>query len=153
MHIVLVAPEIPQNTGSIARLCAATGIKLHLVAPLGFTIDDAQLKRAGLDYWHEVCVGIHADFESFLRTHGEAPLWFMSKKASKNYTDVTFGPDDALVFGSESVGLPESLLLRFAQRTLRIPIREGVRSLNLSASVHVVAYHALMTLGFPGIPH
>ena len=151
MDVVLVAPEIPQNTGSIARMCAATGVRLHLVAPLGFTLDDKYLKRAGLDYWNDVCVGVHKDFETFLSTVGGRRMWFLSKKAKASYAEVEFGEDDVFVFGSESKGLPEDLLERFGAKSLRIPIRPAVRSLNLSAATHIVVYHALSQLNFPGI--
>jgi tRNA (cytidine/uridine-2'-O-)-methyltransferase len=151
MKVVLVSPEIPQNTGSIARMCAATGVRLHLVAPLGFSLDDRYLKRAGLDYWQDVCMGIHPDFDSFLASHDGGPVFLFSKKAERLYTDVTFDGSEALVFGSESVGLAQGLLEQYAHSALRIPIRPGVRSLNLSAAVHVVTYHALAGLGFPGI--
>lgn len=152
IDVALIAPEIPQNTGSIARMCAATGVRLHLVHPLGFSIDDRYLKRAGLDYWGDVCVGVHGDVEALFNVMGSRPMYLFSKKASRVYTDVEYGGDEVLVFGSESVGLPEPLMKQHAERCLRIPIRTGVRSLNLSAAVHLVTYHALSRLGFPGLP-
>lgn len=152
LEVVLVAPEIPQNTGSVARMCAATGIRLHLVHPLGFSIDDRYLKRAGLDYWGDVCVGVHKDLRSLLAVVAGRPVYFFSKKASLNYTAVEVTTDDVLVFGSESAGLPDDMLESFADQLVRIPIRPGVRSLNLSAAVHIVAYHSLSRLGFPGLP-
>jgi len=152
IEVVLVEPEIPQNTGSVARMCAATGVKLHLVGPLGFSLDDKYLKRAGLDYWPDVCLGVHRDFESLLAVVGGRPLYLLTKKAETIYSEVRHTEDDVFVFGSESVGLPEELLARFAERTLRIPIRPGVRSLNMASAVHIVTYQALASLGFPGIP-
>ena len=152
IDVVLVAPEIPQNTGSVARMCAATGIRLHLVHPLGFSIDDRYLKRAGLDYWGDVCVGVHKDLSSLLEVVAGRPVYFFSKKASLTYTEVDVTANDVLVFGSESAGLPDHLLENFVSQLVRIPIRPGVRSLNLSAAVHIVAYHALSCLGFPGLP-
>ena len=152
IEVVLVQPEIPQNTGSIARMCAATGVKLHLVGPLGFSLDDKYLKRAGLDYWPDVCLGVHRDFESLLKVLGKRPLYLLTKKADTLYTSVGYTEDDVFVFGSESVGLPEELLERFAEHTLRIPIRPGVRSLNMASAVHIVTYQALASLDFPGIP-
>jgi tRNA (cytidine/uridine-2'-O-)-methyltransferase len=152
LDIVLVNPEIPQNTGSIARLCAATGIGLHLVGQLGFAVDDKHLKRAGLDYWKEVCLGIHRDLDTFLGTIGDRPFYLLSKKAPRSYAEVRYRGDEVFIFGPESVGLPEAVLARYEGQALRIPIRDRVRSLNLAAAVHVVTYHALAQLGFPGIP-
>jgi len=152
IEVVLVQPEIPQNTGSIARMCAATGVKLHLVGPLGFSLDDRYLKRAGLDYWPDVCLGVHRDFESLLNVLGDRPLYLLTKKASTVYTALDCTEDDIYVFGSESVGLPDEMLERFQEQTLRIPIRPGVRSLNMASAVHIITYHALASLEFPGIP-
>lgn len=152
MDIVLYRPEIPQNTGSIARLCAATGTNLHLVGPLGFTIDDKHLKRAGLDYWNDVCMGIHKDLDSLLAAFSGRPIYFLSKKAQQAYSEVAYRGDEVFVFGPESDGLPDELLERRDFKCLRIPIRDRVRSLNLSAAVHIVVYRALAELGFPGIP-
>jgi len=149
MHIVLVEPEIPQNTGNISRTCAATGTVLHLVKPLGFSIDDRQLKRAGLDYWHLLDIRIHESLEDFL---AEAPLercYFASTKAARRYDAVTYGPDDYLIFGKETRGLPENLLKAHYENSIRIPIREEARSLNLSNSVAVVLFEALRQQDFP----
>ena len=151
LQVVLMEPEIPQNSGSIARMCAATGIGLHLVSPLGFSLDDRYLKRAGLDYWKDVCLGVHASLDAALDEFSNRPVHFYTKKAEKLYTEVVHCPDDVLVFGGESAGLPEWVLERFAASLVRIPIRNCVRSLNLSAAVHVATYRALETLGFPGI--
>jgi len=146
-----VEPEIPQNTGSIARLCAATGIPLHLVGRLGFSLDSAALRRAGLDYWEQVCVGVHRDFESFLEVVRGRPLRLYTRRGKRLYTEVEHTSRDVLVYGSESAGLPEGLVSEHAEHTVRVPVREGVRSLNLAAVVHLTAYHALYRMGFPGL--
>lgn len=140
LHIVLFEPEIPQNTGNIARTCAAIGATLHLVHPLGFTITDRKLKRAGLDYWHLLDIRHHDSVEDFLSLHGEDALWFFTTKAKKTYADVDYGPDAFLVFGKETAGIDESILVRYPDRCIRIPMRGGARSLNLSNSVAIGAY-------------
>jgi tRNA (cytidine/uridine-2'-O-)-methyltransferase len=147
MHVVLYHPEIPQNTGSIARLCAATQTPLHLVAPLGFTIDDKHLKRAGLDYWPYVDVRLHESWEDFLRKHGDGSLLYFSKKAAQSYTRASYREGDFLVFGPETRGLPRELLDAHADRAFRIPMMtEAVRSLNLANAVSIVLYEALRQL-------
>ena len=152
LHIALVEPQIPPNTGNVARLCAGTGIALHLVEPLGFKIDDRELKRAGLDYWELVRVIVHPSFEDFLESTNSRRRWFLSTKAQRAYDRAHFAHGDMLVFGKETAGLPESLLEAHADFALRIPMREpSVRSLNLSTSVGIVAYAALAQLGFPGL--
>lgn len=152
LHIVLVEPEIPPNTGNVARLCAATGCALHLVEPLGFRIDDRELKRAGLDYWQALCVVLHPSLAEFLKATRDARRWFLSTHASRAYTTATFQRGDVLVFGKETKGLPRTLLAENPQRSLRIPMCPGsVRSLNLSTAVGVVTYAALSGLGFPGL--
>ena len=143
MHIVLYQPEIPQNTGNIARTCAATGSTLHLIKPLGFSLADKYLKRAGLDYWHMMEYHVHEDFEELLEKYPDACMHFLSTKAPKGYTEVTYGENDFLVFGCETRGLPESLLARVYDRCVRIPMVQGARSLNLSNSVAIVLYEAL----------
>ena len=143
MHIVLYQPEIPQNTGNIARTCAATGSMLHLVKPLGFSLEDKYLKRAGLDYWRMMEYRVYENFEELLRCYPNARMHFLSTKAPKGYTEVSYGPDDFLVFGCETRGLPESLLSRVYDRCVRIPMVPGARSLNLSNSVAIVLYEAL----------
>lgn len=148
MHIVLFEPEIPQNTGNIARTCAATGAKLHLIEPLGFSIDEKHLKRAGLDYWPLVELEIHPDFGALLMHYPNARFYFASTKAAKCYTDVVYQKDDFIVFGPETRGLPESLLSAAYEKCIRIPMRGGIRSLNLSNSVAVVLYEALRQQGF-----
>ena len=151
MHIVLVAPEIPQNTGNVARTCAATGSVLHLIEPLGFELSDKYLRRAGLDYWHLMELHVHPDFEELTRLYPQAAYHFATTKAPRGYHEAQYGPDDFLVFGCETKGLPESLLSRVYDRCVRIPMREEARSLNLSNSVAVVLYEALRQNGFPGL--
>jgi tRNA (cytidine/uridine-2'-O-)-methyltransferase len=151
LHIVLVEPQIPPNTGNVARLCAATGCALHLVAPLGFSIADRELKRAGLDYWDAVDVRLHDSLAAFLATW-TAPMWLLSTRASRRYDAAPFAFGDALVFGKETAGLPDDMLAAHPTQTLRVPMREGaVRSLNLSTTVGIVAYAALARLGFPAL--
>jgi tRNA (cytidine/uridine-2'-O-)-methyltransferase len=150
LHIVLVEPKIPPNTGNVARLCAATGAALHLVEPLGFEISDRTLKRAGLDYWDSLGVVIHQSLDEFLACDIARRAWFLSTRATDSYHTAAFARGDALVFGSETAGLPVAVLERYAARTLRIPMRpQAVRSLNLSTSVGIVAYAALARIGFP----
>jgi tRNA (cytidine/uridine-2'-O-)-methyltransferase len=151
LHLVLVEPQIPPNTGNVARLCAATGCALHLVAPLGFSLDDRELKRAGLDYWDALEVTVHESLEAALaQLAGRA--WFLSTRGTRRYDGAPFAFGDALVFGKETAGLPADLLAAYPDRTLQIPMREGaVRSLNLSTAVGIAAYAALAKLGFPGL--
>jgi len=152
LHIALVEPEIPPNTGNVARLCAATGCALHLVEPLGFSIDDRELKRAGLDYWPSIDVVVHGSFEAFLEALGDRRRWYLSVHARRIYTDARFARGDALIFGRESKGLPRAIIEQESRRALRIPIREGgVRSINLSTAVGIVTYAALAALAFPGL--
>ena len=148
LNIVLVEPQIPQNTGNIARTCAATGAGLHLVKPLGFEVDDRKLKRAGLDYWHLLDITYYDGLEDFLNKTGGDRFYF-STKAPKAYTDAVY-PDNAyIVFGREDKGLPESLLRENMSRCVRIPMIGGARSLNLSNSVAVGAYEVLRQWGYP----
>ena len=148
-HIVLVEPQIPPNTGNVARLCAATGCALHLIEPLGFSIADRELKRAGLDYWDRVDVRVHASFDAFELACG-ARLWLLSTRATRTYANADFRRGDAIVFGKETAGLPQHLLDAHPDGALRIPMRPGsVRSLNLSTTVGIVAYAALAAIGFP----
>lgn len=148
MHVVLFEPEIPPNTGSVARLCAATLTPLHLIEPLGFKIDDKHLKRAGLDYWQFVDLRVHGSWEEFLSMARPDKLLFLSKRAVKSYTSIRYQEDDFLVFGPETRGLPQSLLDANANAALRIPMMgSGVRSLNLSNAVSIVLYEALRQLG------
>ena len=148
MNVVLYQPEIPPNTGSIARLCAATKTTLHLIPPLGFKIDDKHLKRAGLDYWGFVDLVLHDSWDGFLKKHGDQELLFFSKKAGQSYTTARYRKDDFLVFGPETRGLPEELLRANREKSYVIPMMEpGVRSLNLSNAVSIVLYEALRQLG------
>ncbi len=151
MHIVLVAPEIPQNTGNIARTCAATGAMLHLVKPLGFSLDDRYMRRAGLDYWHMMDYRVWEDLNHFLKEHHGARMHFATTKAPKSYAEAAYEPDDYLVFGCETRGLPETLLTGVYDKCIRIPMRPGARSLNLSNSVAVVLYEALRQHNFAGL--
>lgn len=148
MHIVLYEPEIPQNTGNISRTCAATGAHLHLIEPMGFEVTEKQVKRAGLDYWDKLKLTIHPDFDDLLRQYPKARFFFTTTKGAKNYTEVAYGADDFLVFGPESRGLPESLLKRVYGRCIRIPMLNGIRSLNLSNAVAVILFEALRQQGF-----
>jgi tRNA (cytidine/uridine-2'-O-)-methyltransferase len=152
LHIALIEPEIPPNTGNVARLCAATGIRLHLVEPLGFSIDDKALKRAGLDYWHLVDLVVHPSLDAFLEATAMQRRWLLSTRARRTYAEAEFARDDVLVFGKETKGLPQALLDAHPGTTLRVPMRpQSVRSINLSTTVGIVAYAALARLGFPGL--
>ena len=151
MHIVLFQPEIPQNTGNIARTCAATGAHLHLIEPLGFSLSDRYLKRAGLDYWHMMNYSVYKDFEAFLAAHPDANMYCLSTKAPRDYTVAEYRKDDFLLFGCETKGLPEALLKQRYDRCLRIPMLPEARSLNLSNSVAIVLYEALRQQGFKGL--
>ncbi len=150
-HIVLVCPEIPQNTGNIARTCAATGAELHLIEPLGFSLSDKYLKRAGLDYWHLMKYHVYPDLEAFFRAHPGARAHFATTKAPRSYQEAEFRDGDFLFFGRETRGLPENLLEKAWDRCIRIPMRPEARSLNLSNSVAIVLYEALRQNGFPGM--
>ena len=151
LHIVLIEPEIPGNTGNIARLCAGTGIELHLVKPLGFSTDDKHLKRAGLDYWHLVKVHYHENFGEVLEKYKGHNFHYCSTKAARVYSEATFEEDDLLVFGKETAGIPENILKANWQSTVRIPMQDGARSLNLSNAVAVVAYEALRQQNFKSL--
>lgn len=151
MHIVLLEPEIPQNAGNIARTCAVTNSTLHLIRPLGFSVDDRYLKRAGLDYWKLLDIRYYDDFQDFWRKNADAKLWMATTKARQVYTDVDFAPDDYIMFGKESAGIPEEILMEHAETSIRIPMLEAARSLNLSNSVAIVIYEALRQQGFPGM--
>ncbi|MCS6883896.1 MAG: tRNA (uridine(34)/cytosine(34)/5-carboxymethylaminomethyluridine(34)-2'-O)-methyltransferase TrmL [Acidobacteriota bacterium] len=149
INIVLVEPEIHPNTGNIARLCAATGAALHLVEPLGFRIDAASIKRAGLDYWPYVKLHRYPSLRDFMQCHGERRLWYFTTKASISYTTVEYQIGDYLLFGSETSGLPKELLEASPQRCLRIPMSNRyVRSLNLANCAAIALYEALRQLGY-----
>ena len=151
LNIVLVNPEIPQNTGNIARTCAATGAVLHLIEPLGFSLSDKYLRRAGLDYWHLMTYHTYPSLEDFLSKHPQAVMHFASTKAPRGYHEAAYQDGDFLVFGCETRGLPEKLLERVYDRCVRIPMRPEARSLNLSNSVAIVLYEALRQTGFPDL--
>lgn len=149
-NIVLVEPEIPQNTGNIVRTCAATGCRLHLVRPLGFEVSDKYLKRAGLDYWHFVNISYYDSVGEVFEKFPAANFYFFSTKAAKNYAQVQYKEGDFLVFGKETRGLPEDLLAANYDRCVRLPMCGDIRSLNLSNSVAVAVYEAWRQSGFPG---
>ena len=151
MHIVMVEPEIPGNTGNIARLCAANHITLHLVKPLGSSIDDKHLKRAGLDYWPLVDVQVHENFAEVQEQYKGHHFYYLTTKSEQCYTDSQFTNDALLVFGKETPGLPEDLLKQYPESCFRIPMVDKARSLNLSNSVAIVSYEALRQLDFPGM--
>ena len=150
-HVVLLEPEIPANTGNIGRTCVATGSSLHLIRPLGFSLDEKHLRRAGLDYWKDLDCTVYDDFADFLRKNPGARLFFLTTKARRAYTEAAFAPDDYLVFGKESAGIPEEILVEHEEQCLRIPMVADNRSLNLSNSVAVVLYEALRQQGFAGL--
>ena len=143
VNIVLVEPEIPQNTGNIVRTCAATGARLHIVKPMGFEIDDKKLKRAGLDYWHFLNIQYYENLDDFFAKNEGARFFYLSSKAPLSYTDVEYKDNDFLLFGKETKGLPESLLIDHPERCVRIPMISDARCLNLSNAVAVVTYEAL----------
>lgn len=152
MHIVLVEPEIPGNTGNIARLCAATGCHLHLVRPLGFSVEDKYLKRAGLDYWHMVDIHYYDSVYEVLDKYQGHSCYFLTTKAHKSYADVHYDKDSLLFFGKETAGLPEKLRSEHAESCVRIPMIEEARSLNLANSVAIVVYEALRQIdNFAGL--
>ena len=151
VNIVLFEPEIPQNTGNIARTCAVTGTRLHLIRPLGFDISDKAVKRAGLDYWHLVDLCVYDNLEDFFRKTGAQDLWLATSKAPRPYTEARFREGCYLVFGKETAGLPQAFRERFRDRCIRIPIRAEARCLNLSNSVAILAYEALRQTGFQGL--
>ena len=151
LNIVLVEPEIPQNTGNIARTCAATRSRLHLVRPLGFDISERAVRRAGLDYWPMVDLQVYDSLDHFFAVHPEPDLWLATTKAPRDYAQAQFREDCWLMFGKETAGLPEDLRLRWSHRCIRIPMRPDARSLNLANSVAVLTYEALRQQGFPGL--
>ena len=143
MHIILHQPEIPANTGNIGRTCVATGTSLHLIEPLGFRLDEKAIKRAGMDYWEHLDVTRYMNYQEFKEKHPDARIWMATTKAKHVYTDVSFGPDDYIMFGKESAGIPEEILVENEETCIRIPMLEQIRSLNLSNSVAIVLYEAL----------
>ncbi|MDD3394153.1 MAG: tRNA (uridine(34)/cytosine(34)/5-carboxymethylaminomethyluridine(34)-2'-O)-methyltransferase TrmL [Clostridia bacterium] len=151
MHIVLLEPEIPQNAGNIARTCAVTNSVLHLIKPLGFSVDDKYLKRAGLDYWNLLDIRYYENFQDFVEKNQGIRLWMATTKARHIYSDVAFEENDYMMFGRESAGIPEEILMAYEATTIRIPMLEAARSLNLSNSVAIVIYEALRQQGFPSM--
>ena len=155
LDIVLVEPEIPQNTGNIARTCVAVGATLHLVEPLGFSIEDRQVKRAGLDYWFDLDLHVWPSYDSLLKSlrpdgNGQG-IYYATTRCSQVYSDIRYPERTLIVFGKETKGLPESMLLAHPERCIRIPMLPGRRSLNLANSVAVAAYEVLRQNGFPGL--
>ena len=143
INIVLHEPEIPQNTGNIARTCAATGASLHLIEPLGFSLDEKQLKRAGLDYWDKLDVHVYSNLEDFHQMNPDAEIYYFSKKAKRVYSDVAYPNNVYLMFGKETKGIPEDVLKAHEEHCVRMPMREGLRSLNLSNTVAIATYEVL----------
>ena len=148
MNIILHQQEIPANTGNIGRTCVATGTSLHLIEPLGFKLDEKSIKRAGMDYWEHLDVTRYVNFQEFLEKHPNAKIWMATTKAKHVYTDVEFSPDDFIMFGKESAGIPEEILVDYEETCIRIPMLEKIRSLNLSNSVAIVLYEALRQNNF-----
>lgn len=153
LHIVLVEPEIPPNTGNIARTAAATGSVLHLVKPLGFSLDEKSLRRAGLDYWPYVKLEIHESLDDFLEKYGDRRMWLSTTKGEKLYTEADFHDEDMLLFGKETAGLPRDFIESRKDRAIRIPMSKEtrLRSFNLSNSANIVLFEALRQLDFPGL--
>ena len=151
LNIVLLEPEIPQNTGNIARTCAATGASLHLIEPMGFTVTDAKLKRAGLDYWHKLDITYYKNIEDFYERTKGGEYFYFSTKAPRCYTDIAYPNPCYLIFGKESAGIPETILKKNLSRTVRIPMRESLRSLNLSNSAAIAVYEVLRQRNFEGL--
>ena len=148
VNIVLLEPEMPANTGNIGRTCVATGTRLHLIRPLGFQLNERMLKRAGLDYWDKLDVTVYDDYEDFLARHPGERIYMATTKGRKVYTDVHYDPDAWIMFGKESAGIPEEILLENQENCVRIPMWGDIRSLNLSNSVAIVLYEALRQNGF-----
>lgn len=151
MNIVLHEPEIPANTGNIGRSCVATGTRLHLIEPLGFKLTEYALKRSGMDYWPQLDYVRYINYADFLEKNRGARIFFATTKARRTYCDVEYGPDDYIMFGKESHGIPEEILVDNEENCIRIPMLPGIRSLNLSNSVNIVLYEALRQQGFKGM--
>lgn len=148
MHIILHQPEIPGNTGNIGRTCVATGTPLHLIEPLGFRLDEKSIRRAGMDYWKHLDVYRYMNFEEFQEKNPGAKIWMATTKAKRSYTEVAYGSEDYIMFGRESAGIPEEILVENEENCIRIPMLPTIRSLNLSNSVAIVLYEALRQNGF-----
>lgn len=151
LNIVLLEPEIPANTGNIGRTCVAAGARLHLIEPLGFRLDEKSLKRAGMDYWHQLDVTTYIDYKDFLEKNPGAKIYIATTKAKKVYTEVSYEPDCYIMFGKESAGIPEEILVNHKEECIRIPMAGQIRSLNLGNSVAIVLYEALRQNGFLGM--
>lgn len=152
LNIVLLEPEIPHNTGAIARTCAATGARLHLIKPLGFDISDKAVKRCGLDYWHLVDISVYENLDEYLEKNGDENLWLATTKAPRAYCEADLSTETvSIMLGKETAGLPEELRMRYYERCIRIPMVSEARSLNLSNSAAILAYEALRQQGFPGL--
>lgn len=152
LNIVLVEPEIPHNTGAIARTCAVTGARLHLIKPLGFDISDKAVKRSGLDYWWLVDINVYENLDDYFAKNGDENIWLATTKAPQSYAEADFTTENVtLFFGKETAGLPEWLREKYRDRCIRIPMRSEARSLNLSNSAAILAYEALRQQGFPGL--
>lgn len=153
LHIVLVEPEIPPNTGNIARSCAATGSVLHLVKPLGFSIDDKSVRRAGLDYWPHVKLEVHESLEDFMKLYQDRRMYLATTKGGSLYTEIQFQDEDMILFGKETAGLPRDFIKVRESQAIRIPMAAEtvLRSLNLSNSVNIILFEALRQMGFPGL--
>lgn len=151
LNIVLYEPEIPANTGNIGRTCVATGTRLHLIEPLGFKLNEKSLKRAGMDYWNDLDVTTYIDYQDFLKKNPGAKIYMATTKAHKVYTEVDYEPDCYIMFGKESAGIPEEILVEHEEDCMRIPMNGDIRSLNLGNSVAIVLYEALRQNGFAGM--
>lgn len=151
MNVVLLEPEIPQNTGNIGRTCVATGTKLHLIEPFGFRLDEKSVRRAGMDYWPSLEKEIYISYRDFMEKHPDSDIYMATTKAERMYTEVAYNPDCFIMFGKESAGIPEEILVRNPDKCIRIPMIGDTRSLNLSNSVAVILYEALRQNGFRGL--
>ncbi|MCR5651183.1 MAG: tRNA (cytidine(34)-2'-O)-methyltransferase [Lachnospiraceae bacterium] len=151
MNIVLLEPEIPENTGNIGRTCVASNTRLHLIRPFGFILNERGLKRAGMDYWDRLDVSDYVNYDDFIHRNKDAKIWYATTKAGRTYADVSFGMDDFIMFGKESAGIPEDILKANRTRCIRIPMFEDERSLNLANSVAVILYEALRQNDFEGL--
>ncbi len=151
LNIVLLEPEIPSNTGNIGRTCCATGTRLHLIEPLGFSINEKALKRAGMDYWDKIDVTVYEDYEDFIHKNPNAKIFYATTKAPNVYSDVLFDPDCYIMFGKESAGIPEKILVNNQETCIRIPMNPEIRSLNLANSAAIVLYEALRQNSYAGM--
>ena len=151
MNIVLLEPEIPSNAGNIGRTCAATGSALHLIDPLGFKLNAAAVRRSGMDYWNDLDVTRYYNYEDFMSQHPDATIYYATTKAEKNYCEVDYKDGDFIMFGKESAGIPEEILVENRENCVRIPMGYDIRSLNLANSAAIILYEALRQQGFPGL--